>query len=72
MQYTIEEYFEKLKKADWRYAYADDMGAWEKGKKQVEEVEWIAEKQPELKPMLQAVGLFLNGQRNRPTLDEFI
>lgn len=71
MQYTIEEYYNKLLNVDWYYAYTEDMRVWEKGKNEVSQAEFIASKQPELKPLYLAFCQYVNKQRSKPTLEEF-
>ena len=71
MQYTVKEYVEKLRSVDWHYGYSDDRRAWEKGRKEVADAEFIAEKQPELKPIYEEYLKFINKERGRPTAEEF-
>lgn len=48
---TPAEYYDRLKKHDWWHMMADDGAAWERGRREEQELSAIAEQHPELMAM---------------------
>ena len=69
---NIEQFFNEASRHDWFYEYSDDHRVWTEGVNNQKRLYDLAEGNETKMQIMSAFRSFVRGNRERPTLDEFI
>ena len=69
---NIEQFFKEASQHDWFYDYSDDHRVWREGSDNQQRLYNIAEGNETKMQIMSAFRSYVRGNRERPTLDEFI
>lgn len=72
MEMNIEQYFNLCSTHDWFYQYSDDHRVWEEGSRHAERIRYLASDNEAYEKIRQEFNNWLRGERDRPTLEEFV
>lgn len=69
---NIEQFFNECSRHDWFYDYSDDHSVWTAGHENKQRIYRLAEDNKILEKIVSEFRQYTLGQRERPTLEEFV
>jgi len=69
---TKEEFYKELVTHDWFYDYSDDHRVWTQGQNNNERIRKLSSENNDFFVMYNEYIRYINGKREKPTLEEFM